>query len=78
MLFSHTFDDRVSAASYAAGWHICFDNLYLLIDGKPADIGLDQWAALHDGYVEQFGLGRGSLELGRRPTRDGRSGSLAS
>jgi uncharacterized protein YndB with AHSA1/START domain len=67
MLFSHTFDDQVSAASYAAGWQICFENLYLLLDGKPSDVGLDQWAALHDGYVEQFGLGAGSTDDAAEP-----------
>lgn len=67
LLFSHTFDDRVSAASYAAGWQICFDNLYLLTEAKPSDVGLDQWAALHDGYVRQFGLGAGTLETAVEP-----------
>jgi uncharacterized protein YndB with AHSA1/START domain len=67
LLFSHTFDDRVSAASYAAGWHICFDSLYLLMDGHPSDVGLDQWAALHDGYVTEFGLDAGSAEQSSGP-----------
>jgi uncharacterized protein YndB with AHSA1/START domain len=62
MVFSHTFDDRVSAASYAAGWHICFQNLYLLLDAKPSDVGLDQWAALHDGFVRQFDLNEGVVD----------------
>ncbi len=69
MRFRHTFDDRVSAASYAAGWQICFDNLYLLVEGKPSDVGLDQWAALHDGYVEQFDLDSGTVDSG--PAADG-------
>lgn len=62
LLFSHTFDDAVSAASYAAGWYICFENLYLLLDGKPSDVGLDQWAARHDGYVTAFGLDAGTVD----------------
>ncbi len=62
LLFSHTFDDRVSAASYAAGWQTCFDNLLLRLGDKPADVGLEQWAARHDGYVKQFGLDVGTVE----------------
>jgi uncharacterized protein YndB with AHSA1/START domain len=62
LLFSHTFDDPVSAPSFAAGWYICFENLDLLLDGKPSDVGLDQWAARHDGYVTAFGLDAGTVD----------------
>src|SRR5215207_7904670 len=35
LIFTHTFDDRPAAASYASGWQICLDGLELLLDGRP-------------------------------------------
>jgi hypothetical protein len=42
--------------------------LYLFVDDRAADVGLDQWAALHDGFVERFGLDEGTIE--HRPGGD--------
>lgn len=39
--FAYTFDDRNSAASLAAGWHLCLAALEVLLDGKdvPSVVG---------------------------------------
>lgn len=70
MLFRHTFDDPVSGASFAAGWTICFQNLERSLVGKPADVGLESWAALHDSFVGQFGLDAGTAGQPDEPGGD--------
>lgn len=70
MLFRHTFDDPVSGASFAAGWTICFQNLERSLVGKPADVGLESWASLHDGFVAQFGLDGGAVARPEEPGGD--------
>lgn len=62
MRFAHTFDDVVSGASFAAGWTLCFANLTRRLDGEPEDRGLAPWAALHDEFVDRFGLDAGRVE----------------
>lgn len=57
----HTFGDLPGAASFAAGWHLCLGALGQLLDGGPVEAGRDD-GALHDAYVERFGLGRGVVE----------------
>lgn len=58
--FSHSFDDRNSAASLAAGWHLCFGALELLLDGKevPSVIGENAraygWENLERQYAEML------------------------
>jgi uncharacterized protein YndB with AHSA1/START domain len=61
LLFTHTFADRPSAASFAAGWHICLDCLEAVVAGEPPDPGLSRWAGLHEGYVQSFGLDDGEV-----------------
>jgi hypothetical protein len=52
----HTFADRAGAASFAAGWHTCIAALDLALDGRAGeDPGVDH-IALHERYVEEFGL----------------------
>jgi uncharacterized protein YndB with AHSA1/START domain len=58
LTFTHTFDDKPSAASFAAGWHTCLDSLDLLLAGRPGPAE-GRWARRHEAYVEIFGLGRG-------------------
>ncbi len=60
--FTHTFDDRAGAASFAAGWHGCLDALGTLLDGQPGEIASPDWAARHAEYVERFGLATGTVE----------------
>jgi uncharacterized protein YndB with AHSA1/START domain len=61
LTFTHTFDDRPSAASFAAGWHLCLDALAVdVLAGAPAEAS-QSWAELHEGYVEAFGLAAGAL-----------------
>ena len=62
LVFTHTFADRPAAASFAAGWTICLDQLEALLDGSPGQAVSPPWQELHEGYVERFGLLEGSLE----------------
>lgn len=60
LVFTHIFDDRYAAASYASGWHLCLDALEAVVDGRPAHPARPG-AKLHDAYVEKFGLGEGRI-----------------
>lgn len=60
LVFTNTFDDRPSAASFATGWHVCLGALEMVLDGKPVEVS-DRYAELHDAYVEAFGLAEGSV-----------------
>ena len=63
LVFTHTFDDRFSAASYTVGWQGCLDALASLLDDKPVE-GLvpNGYAELHEAYIEKFGLLEGAVE----------------
>jgi uncharacterized protein YndB with AHSA1/START domain len=67
LLFTHTFDDRPSAATFAAGWEICLATLRSIVDGEPPAADPSRWPELHETYVERFGLGEGTA----RRTADG-------
>lgn len=62
LVFTHSFDDRAGAASFATGWHGCLEVLAMVLDGRPAE-----WPGprpeLHEAYVAAFGLDKGSAEL---------------
>jgi uncharacterized protein YndB with AHSA1/START domain len=61
LVFTHTFDYRAGAASFAAGWKACFDALDLVLDGRPVETLVpDDMSQVHEAYVAQFGLDRGS------------------
>lgn len=61
LVFTHVFDDRARAASFAAGWDGCFDALDQVLDGVPvADPA--PYQPRHESYVELFGLGEGWTE----------------
>jgi uncharacterized protein YndB with AHSA1/START domain len=62
LVFTHTFADRPAAASFAAGWTACLDQLETLLDGKPGEATSRPWQELHEDYVERFGLLEGTLE----------------
>ena len=61
LVFTHTFDDRPAAASYAAGWTLCLDALEMVVEGRPVEWGSPP-AELHEAFVEKFGLNVGSTE----------------
>lgn len=61
LIFTHTFDDRPAAASYASGWKVCLDALEHVLRGEPVPAERDT-AALHEAYVAAFGLDEGSSE----------------
>jgi uncharacterized protein YndB with AHSA1/START domain len=62
LIFSHTFDDRPAAASYATGWRACLDALDMVLDGRPVEMP-DVSAELHEAYIEAFGLDQGAAEV---------------
>jgi uncharacterized protein YndB with AHSA1/START domain len=63
LVFTQTFDERHSAASYAVGWQGCLDALELVLDGKPsAQLLPERYAELHEAYVESFGLLEGTVQ----------------
>ncbi|MFC6016911.1 SRPBCC family protein [Plantactinospora solaniradicis] len=62
LVFSHTFDDRPAAASYASGWRNCLDGLERLVDGRPTGPLERPSGRLHESYVEAFGLADGIAE----------------
>ena len=61
LVFTHVFDDRTRAASFAAGWDGCFGALEQVLDGVAVTAPAP-YAPRHESYVEQFGLGEGRLE----------------
>jgi uncharacterized protein YndB with AHSA1/START domain len=63
LVFTQTFDERPSAASYAVGWESCLDALALALDGTPIDPAVpERYAERHEAYVEDFGLLEGAAE----------------
>jgi uncharacterized protein YndB with AHSA1/START domain len=58
LTFSHTFDDRYGAASFTAGWRLCFDALDDVLAGRtPAEPTTPEaMAADHDRLVAELGL----------------------
>lgn len=69
LIFTHTFDERPSAASFAAGWHQCLDALTGVLVGRPAPIpqaggSSRAYRVRHEAYAEVFGLLAGSVEGG--------------
>ncbi|HZC25776.1 MAG TPA: SRPBCC family protein, partial [Actinopolymorphaceae bacterium] len=61
LVFTHVFDDRPAAASYATGWFGCLAALEPVLDGKPAE-----WPPMsvrrYESYVQAFGLAQGVAE----------------
>lgn len=59
LVFTHIFDDRFAAASYASGWRVCLDGLAAVADGRPVEPAYPE-PEMHDAYVEKFGLDEGT------------------
>jgi uncharacterized protein YndB with AHSA1/START domain len=61
LVFTHVFDDRPAAASYASGWTVCLNALEALVHGdeivmtRPSD-------EHHEQLIHQFGLDEGRVE----------------
>ncbi|MGH3794677.1 MAG: SRPBCC family protein [Pseudonocardiaceae bacterium] len=62
LIFTHTFGDRAGAASFAAGWEVCIDALDMVLNGRPVEFSKDM-NALHEHYIDKFGLAEGSAEV---------------
>jgi uncharacterized protein YndB with AHSA1/START domain len=61
LIFTHVFDDRAGAASFAAGWDACIGALGAVLDGaEPPPEG--RMVAEHEALVRTFGLDRGTVE----------------
>jgi uncharacterized protein YndB with AHSA1/START domain len=61
LILTHTFADRYGAPSFAAGWQVCLDGLDQVLAGEPVSQARPA-AALHESYVERFGLAEGTAE----------------
>ena len=61
LVFTHTFDDRPAAASYASGWQTCLDGLASALAGAPAAPPPDWYPGLHERYAVAFDLTEGSV-----------------
>jgi uncharacterized protein YndB with AHSA1/START domain len=58
LVFTHTFDDRPKAASFATGWRTCLDALEVALGESHAATA---WSpAVHEAYVLEFGLDHGT------------------
>ncbi|WP_086818799.1 SRPBCC family protein [Allokutzneria sp. NRRL B-24872] len=60
LVFTHAFDDRAGAASFATGWEGCLTALEQLLDGQEITEAAP-YGPRHDEYVALFGLARGEL-----------------
>ena len=60
LVFTHAFDDKYGASSFASGWHHCLDGLAARLVGQTMDwpTGLGD---LHERYVVDLGLDEGVL-----------------
>lgn len=61
LVFTHHFDDRAGAASFAPGWKLCLDAFEMLLDGREIVIEPDT-GELHEAYVAALGLDEGTAE----------------
>ena len=63
LIFTHTFDDRPAAASYATGWSFCLGALEAVLTGRSVNWPDGQgFAERHDAFLEAFGLAEGSVQ----------------
>ncbi len=63
LVFTHIFNDRPAAASYATGWHGCLAALTMVLAEVTVEfppMSVDRYEA----YVRTFGLAEGTTEVG--------------
>lgn len=63
LVFTHVFDDRPGAASYAVGWDLCLRMLGVAVDGEEPDWPTPPQGALEE-RIDALGLGAGRVEDG--------------
>lgn len=63
LVFTHVFDDRPGAASYAVGWNLCLRMLGAVLDGEEPDWPTPPQGALEE-RIDALGLGAGRVEEG--------------
>ncbi|WP_017559549.1 SRPBCC family protein [Nocardiopsis baichengensis] len=61
LVFTHVFDDRPGAASYAVGWDTCLGALRAVAAGREPEWAAPPPSALEEA-VDRFGLGAGRIE----------------
>lgn len=63
LIFTHTFDDRPMAGSFATGWETCLGALEARLSAvAPGGPGApERYAERHDAYHAAFGLGEGTV-----------------
>jgi uncharacterized protein YndB with AHSA1/START domain len=63
LIFTHTFDDRPMAGSFATGWDTCLGALEKVLAGPggQASIVPERYAERHDAYAEAFRLTEGTV-----------------
>lgn len=64
LVFTHQFDDRPGAASFATGWTACLNALDTLLADRPVAVhgGWDGMHEQHEAFIAAFGLDQGSSE----------------
>jgi uncharacterized protein YndB with AHSA1/START domain len=69
LVFTHTFDERPSAASLATGWDTCLDGLDRVLSGRTEPVALGgklaatrRYRTRHEAYAEVFGLLAGTAQ----------------
>jgi uncharacterized protein YndB with AHSA1/START domain len=60
LVLLHEVDSAVDCASFAGGWTICLASLEVALGGAPEKWRMENWPALHEAFVEQFGLKDGT------------------
>lgn len=55
LVFTHVFDEKPSAASYASGWDVCLAALTPVLAGEPVPAAQPE-PAQHEALVKRFGL----------------------
>ncbi|WP_017626198.1 SRPBCC family protein [Nocardiopsis chromatogenes] len=63
LVFTHVFDDRPGAASYAVGWDLCLRMLGAVLDGEEPDWPTPPQGSLEE-RIDALGLGAGRVEEG--------------
>ena len=61
LVFTHVFDDRPAAASYASGWQLCLDALVARVGDQPFTPTRPSDQA-HENFLKAFGLDKGTVE----------------
>lgn len=64
LVFTHLFDDRPGAASFATGWTFCLDAMERALAGSVGEVpsGWDGMHEQHEAFIAAFSLDQGTSE----------------